>query len=302
MTENQKNVLNMINNEQSISRIISKLDISEKRLIKIIQSLENKGYCIKKKYNMNGEIFFDKKSIQDGKTYDIKTNSKNNRLLVISDTHLGSKFDRIDLLDKVYEYAIKNNIHIILHCGDFLDGIYNDNGRTKNKNIELQCKYALSKYPSDKSITNFLIFGNHDYASLKKYGIDIKTVIENNRIDIIPIDYGYGTVKICNENITMYHKLSNNSRLKSNSKINLIGHTHKCSSDFGNNCLDIYVPSLCDLSIHNDFLGKGMLDINLRFNNNILMETDVSHLIFEPKTIVCSENSYQFSKKNLQKR
>lgn len=48
----------------------------------------------------------------------------NLKLLVISDLHFGNELERIDLVNRAYNYCIKNNIHIILCTGDIVDGSY----------------------------------------------------------------------------------------------------------------------------------------------------------------------------------
>ena len=48
--------------------------------------------------------------------------------ILISDLHFGSKFERVDLMNIVYDYAIKNNINLIVIGGDLIDGTF---GREK---------------------------------------------------------------------------------------------------------------------------------------------------------------------------
>ena len=70
-------------------------------------------------------------------------------------------------------------------------------------NLYSQIEYFIKKYPYDKSINNFMIFGNHDYHSLHFDGFDISKTIKNSRYDIIPIGFGQGNVNVKNDNIIL---------------------------------------------------------------------------------------------------
>lgn len=46
------------------------------------------------------------------------------KLLFISDTHLGSKYDRLDILRYLYDLAEDEEINTVFHVGDLCDGAY----------------------------------------------------------------------------------------------------------------------------------------------------------------------------------
>lgn len=99
------------------------------------------------------------------------------RFLVYSDTHLGSMYERADVIKSVYKCANERNIKYILHCGDLLDGhrIY------KGQEFELhshgydrQKKHALKIYKDIKTkAKTFFITGNHDASLEKLAGINV---------------------------------------------------------------------------------------------------------------------------------
>lgn len=78
--------------------------------------------------NHRDEIFISNTKIQQ--VYELE--SEHPRFIVISDTHFGSIFESIEYLEMVYEYAVKNGIKYIFHCGDLIEGEeYYDSGRSK---------------------------------------------------------------------------------------------------------------------------------------------------------------------------
>ena len=116
--------------------------------------------------------------IKNNIEYDIDLNKgktiKENKILIISDTHIGSEYENISYLDMVYEFAIKNNITKIIHGGDLLQSTMK---HVKQEYIdpEKQFKHFMSVYPNDRNITNYVTLGNHDLSILDKFekGINI---------------------------------------------------------------------------------------------------------------------------------
>lgn len=101
------------------------------------------------------------------KNYLSTQNFEGEKIIVISDTHLGSELDDIEYLSLVYDYAKYNNITIIIHGGD----LFQSNRRPVKKlyrEPDKQIEYVVNNYPKNKSINNYILFGNHDYHLLSK--------------------------------------------------------------------------------------------------------------------------------------
>ncbi len=49
------------------------------------------------------------------------------------------------IMDRIYNYCISNNIHIIFFGGDLVDGTFGKN--TRIDNIDEQLAYIMKKYP-----------------------------------------------------------------------------------------------------------------------------------------------------------
>lgn len=302
----QIKTLELIKENKTIEEITKTLNISNKKLIQILNSLKNNGYDNIKKYYDNGDIVVSQMTYENflatGNTSVTinKTGGKNQRYLVISDNHLGSKLDRVDLLDKVFLYAIDNNIHSVLNLGDFIDGYHFDTKYSRNKNIENQVKYALKKYPHADKITTFLLLGNHDLKPFINDNYNILNVINNERLDIVPLGYGEANINTLNETIKLYHKLPTDNRIYSDiaiNKLNLFGHQHKYDSSFFDDKLSIFVPSISNIRINKNMLEAGMLDLKLSFYNEQLAYAEIKHILLEPNIITASKTTYHYQKK-----
>lgn len=82
---------------------------------------------------------------------------------VVSDTHLCSNAERLDIVREAYDTFEKRGITTVLHAGDNMDGM--DVYRGHNNNIKVygdmaQAKYFIEKYPRKAGITTYTIAGN----------------------------------------------------------------------------------------------------------------------------------------------
>jgi predicted phosphodiesterase len=101
---------------------------------------------------------------------------------LVSDTHLCSNAERLDLINLAYDTFKSRGITTVLHSGDLTDG--NGVYRGHEQNIKVfgdmaQAKYFIQKYPRREGIKTYAIAGNHDLASYLKTGNDVASLIVN---------------------------------------------------------------------------------------------------------------------------
>lgn len=290
MTESTKTLIELLNNNFTLNDIASTLNLTHKQLYYRLLLLKNQGYFFKKNYYSNGEITFsipDSHDLNNSLYYtdniDIITEKNDNqlRLITISDLHLGSKNDNIEALYKIYEYAKSNNIHSIINCGDLVDGIGGYDGLPKEKDLSKQIDYLIKNYPFDKNILNYTVLGNHDVMSLYSTGIELKKVLENKRLDIIPLNYNHSILKIKNSRIGLSHPIENIKKRIWNVDLNLIGHSHSAKFTFSPNGI-IHVPSLSNIKMSNEnrIYYPQALDITLHFSCSNLSHISGYQLLF----------------------
>lgn len=306
-------LLSLLKENITANEICEILSISKKELYEMIVSLNNNGFIEKRNYFVDGNISYKKNNEKyicpayEGRTIYTSRNDDSLKCIAISDLHIGSTLSDIRLMDNVYNYAIKNNIHIILCTGDLIDGVF---GKYEKNiiNPNDQASYLINNYPYDKNILTFTILGDHDLY--RKFEVlDLGTLLNNYRHDIIPINYIKGLVEINNklkrtkDYIGLFHKNFYIEKSTSNKifiPFYLWGHSHKYKTKIICNRLRVDVPSLSYLA---DNVPKA-LELTLNFENGLIVNTDVKCIDFSSKGDILKEDSFEFDRINntVQKR
>lgn len=296
MSEKYMRVMELIDRNKTFNEIKDIMDINDKELLKIFRTILNDGVEIKRIYTNNGDIkCVVNKACRNNFMVEPSKN-KNIHFLAISDTHLGNKRDRLDLLDKVYNYATKDDIHLIFHIGDFIDG-FNSSNEEKHDTVEEQIKYAIRNYPYDRKINNVILLGNHDYEPLKTKGLNVKYIMEKERSDMMPLGYFAANIEVAGKNVALKHDLLNLGYQLDPANIKLIGHSHTCKIKMGN-ILQIFVPSLSDIATSKEFYPTGFLDIFLEMKDGDFFGTIIKQLGFlNEEPILVNETSLCLDKK-----
>lgn len=210
-------------------------------------------------------------------------------ILAISDLHLCNKLDRIDLLYKAYEYASINDIKYILNLGDVIDSFMPHNkDDLKIKNVYKQIQYVIENYPLYNDIKTYILYGNHDYYQYKLHNIDTSTLINNERADLISLGYGEAYINILDNYIKLSHEIPNLKDYKQNidTFITFIGHYHSYKVKVRDDSTYIYVPSLSDLSAYGTYNMPSILDVNIKFTNDLFSNIDIKHINIEKNSII----------------
>lgn len=287
MSEINNKILELIKRNYSANEITSVVGITNKQLFYRLNQIKNKGFNIDKKYYSNGEIeYFLKKDNQDKSNYknSIITPKKDNELktIVISDLHLSSIYENLDVLDRIYNYCLINDIHIIINAGDVNNCIGHLNNKKKYNSSNLkQIEHMLKVYPYDKNILNYILFGNHDYHMLVDDGIDIGNVLENKRHDLISLGFGIGNINIKNDSIMIRHPLDYEKYNSIDDTIIIEGHHHKSKlvEQITNKSIIINVPTLSDLILdQTNTLKNQALEVTFMFNNGIIRAINMRQL------------------------
>ena len=189
-----------------VSQIQKDLSLEEYEVYGLITLLNNKGYSLT--VDEKGRVV--KLTPTPSTTpYKIPSQLEHLRLLLISDTHLASKYDRVDILRYLYDKADSTHTNYILHSGDLTDGL---SGRPQQLH-ELrevsytgQRDYVIDKYPvSPPNCPTYFIAGNHDLWWIKQCGADICQDIASRRSDLIYLGSDCEDLHIGNLRIRMYH-------------------------------------------------------------------------------------------------
>lgn len=298
-------LLDLIDKKYTVNEIVKELNISREQLYKVFRKLKKLGMDFNKKYYSSGDIVY----VPNKEIYvppkhnqvNIITEPKKDsfRALLISDLHIGNELECAGAWEKIYNYCIINNIHIIIITGDFLDGINIGRSESKLHNHPfLQMEYAARNYPFDPNILNFTLFGNHDIDALISFGIDCIEYFKNFRHDIVPIGYGNGIINVKNDKILLAHPLGIGVSCEHDLDSNFLlfkGHHHAFKSIIGaNGSQSISVPSLSNIfTTENEFL-PGAIDLRIKFRDGYFDTIYCEHLLVGDKIYAISSMQHSF--------
>ena len=112
MSDVNSKILELVKKNYSANEISEVLNLTNKQLFCRLNQLKNKGYNICKKYYASGEIeYFLNKSGYNNDSVNrrsifIPKKYKFLKTIVISDLHLSSIYENLDVLDKIYNYCL----------------------------------------------------------------------------------------------------------------------------------------------------------------------------------------------------
>lgn len=204
----------LINKKKSLEEICTLLELKDYEVIGIVELLKENGEL----YDyVNGQLIKLKKPVKSDEVYSIPNSLEHLRLLLLSDTHLGSKYDRVDILRYLYAKAEDTNTSYVLHSGDLTEGL---SGRPqqlyeiREASYTGQRDYAIEKYP-ESSVPTYLISGNHDLWWIKQCGADIVRDICNHRDNMHYLGSDCEDMKIGKLKIRLFHGKGGQSYAKS---------------------------------------------------------------------------------------
>lgn len=110
------------------------------------------------------------------------------RFGAVGDTQLCSRYEKLDLLEAAYDFFESEDISLVLHVGDFLDGekVYRGHEyEVHTIGAAAQVRYGVQHYPRRAGIITEFITGNHDACYWKQVGLDVGELLAEQRSDLI---------------------------------------------------------------------------------------------------------------------
>ena len=163
-----------------------------------IEALERSGYVVQKPSPAQEVVEFDTSRIRGDRV----------KVAIISDTHLGSKYQQPSLLRDFLRYAKKQRVNAVLHCGDVVDGPPQMHpGMLHNlflQTYDAQRQYAIETLP-DIGVPQYVISGNHDESWLKNNAGPIVEDICAARDDLNFMGQSAGYVRFGDVLIYLHH-------------------------------------------------------------------------------------------------
>lgn len=198
------------------------------------------------------------------------------RFGVMADSHLGSKYERLDALNDSYDKFAAEGISRVYHCGNWIEGEARFN-RTDLAvhGMDAQLAYLAKHYPQRPGITTYAVTGDdHEGWYAQREGVDIgrraeQTMREHGRTDWANLGFMEAHIKLVNANsgrssiLAVCHPGGGSSYAESyviqkiiesldggeKPAVALYGHYHKCLAGNYRNVWWILVPSTKDQDI-----------------------------------------------------
>ena len=204
----------LVKKKKGFIEICNELQLKDYEVIGLISLMKQDGELID---YINGELVRLKTPPKINDVYQVEASSSHIPLLLISDTHLCSQYDRLDILKYLYAKADERGVKHILHSGDFTDGRSNRPEHIyelKETSYEGQVAYCVEKYPTFDGKT-YVISGNHDDWWYKSTGSEIVKAIANRRDDIVYLGSDVADMKIGKLKVRLFHGKGGNAYAKS---------------------------------------------------------------------------------------
>jgi len=172
------------------------LDISPRHIEILVKGLYNKGYNFNLK---NREIGLKKDLELSENPIEIDINEfywKKIRFGAIADTHLGSKYERLDILNALYDIFEKEKITKVYLGGNFVDGeFYFNKYETYTHGFDEMIDNFVKKFPKRKGVKTYYISGDdHEGWWMQREGLDAGRIAEERaklagREDLVYLGY-----------------------------------------------------------------------------------------------------------------
>ena len=289
-------LLDYINQGKTNQEICQLLHLESQQLYELLLQLKNRGFIFSKKLYSDGSIKYKPHTFMAGlknpginRTIITEPEENDFKALVLSDLHYGNKLEDKAAIESAFEYCVKNDIHIILCGGDFIDGTFSKAPK-KVADIYKQLEYFIKNYPKDDSILTIGVGGDHDLSVYQTAGFDLISLCDNYRPDVIIGGYNNTFVNIKNDLIHLYHHIDTGMRHQSCANIVIHGHSHQYATSIFGNQLHVVAPSASN--INTPF--PSCLELNCHFEGGRITFSDIKHIQLGKNPAVLSSNQVQF--------
>lgn len=184
------------NDALTINELADRLDRGPRAVEKAIENAQAAGYAIVRTGN---KYIFSRDPVPGEAVHTHTWKGDTLRFGVIADTHLCSKYCRIDLLNEFYDIIAAEGIDTVFHAGDLVDGEGVYRGHAYELEVigsDAQVDYAVKNYPRRKGVTTKFITGNHDLSYFKNQGQDVGVAIAEKRPDMVYLGQLQAFVKL----------------------------------------------------------------------------------------------------------
>lgn len=159
-----------------IVELADRLEVAPKEAWKIVERLNELGHNVKvaatavsieRSIPQGSKVVVDAKDFFDGEWY---------KFGFVTDTHLGSRWARLDVLGCLYDIFKREKVRKVFHAGNIVDGEcrFNVHDLCVPAGFEAQANFMAANYPQRKGITTSFICGDdHEGWWVQRDGFDV---------------------------------------------------------------------------------------------------------------------------------
>lgn len=170
----------------TLVELSDKLDIPPKKAREIINELHALGHNV----NLSTHKVAIEKSVQEGDQLVIDSedffNGKTHTFGVVGDTHLYSKYSRLDVLHALYDIMAREGVTTVFNAGNAIDGEarFNKFDLVGRPGIGPQLEYFVNEFPQRKGVTTRFITGDdHEGWYIQREGVNIGALMQSTAED-----------------------------------------------------------------------------------------------------------------------
>ena len=164
---------------KSISEVSDHFDVGVGKIRSIIEDITNDGFNVK----LKDDSVMISKIIEKKPAHilDIKKMSTNTiKFAALGDSHLCSNYERLDVLNALYDEFARQKVSVVYNTGNWIDGEARFNKHDIHTHgMDAQIRYFLEKYPQRKGITTYLITGDdHEGWYSQQFGVNVGQIMQ----------------------------------------------------------------------------------------------------------------------------
>lgn len=214
MNKLQRDILLEIQAKKTTDQICNSLNITKSVFLNELRKISDAGIPLTIE---NNDVVRFKYPERNKAPLNINLDKEHIKIALLGDTHLASKYEDLESLNRAYDYIDDTGVDMVFHSGDLVDGLVstpNYYRELKEETYTGQLEYAIDKYPKYSGKT-MVVSGNHeDYWSILT-GKEILSDVANKREDIEYLGSSRRIVNINGLRINVLHgKFIKENRVK----------------------------------------------------------------------------------------
>jgi len=183
--------------KMSAVELADRFNVPPKTIYRAIDELKMKHIIVDNFANGNFQLARDIKPVEEPIVIDIHKHKETEFCIgITSDNHIGSKYERLDVLNALYDRFADYGVKTVYNCGNWIDGECRFNKYDIYVHgINSQIKNFIEKYPQREGMKTYIISGDdHEGWYVQREHVDIGQLMEDTaknagRDDLINLGY-----------------------------------------------------------------------------------------------------------------